>query len=200
MFISEEEIMPQQIENAKEVLMSCGKKHMLSENSGKLLNVRELTAECHMAVGTFYHYFNSKDDLIRQIMDADWTKIIDSMDPIIAGTLSLHDKVEAAYRMIAEFDSHYRSSALAQLTPSEENDLFREKGLRLLYDKIRLFLQSEINAGRIELSASPDSAAYLLVQLFLATGRNPAMDFEELWKCMTFYERSVCRKQAACKI
>ena len=67
------------LENARESLMECGKDFLLQNRDGKAgkINVRDLTARCGMALGTFYHYFDSKDDLVRQIMNAYTIKPID---------------------------------------------------------------------------------------------------------------------------
>lgn len=76
------------------------------------------------------------------------------------------------------------------LNSSAESLSFREQNMRKMYDKIEAFLQREIDCGRLVLSADLKSASYLLVQLFISTGRNPAMSFEDLWACMTFRDTS----------
>ena len=63
-------------------MMEYGREFLLHNQDGKAgrLNIRELTARCGMALGTFYRYFDSKDDLVRQIMMEDWLKVKENID------------------------------------------------------------------------------------------------------------------------
>ena len=184
--------MSQKIENAREKLMTSGRNFLLRNRDGKngKFSVRDLTTECDMALGTFYRYFQSKDDLVRQILSEEWDKMIDSLDPIMQSDTTLFEKVRGIYEQIDEFESNYRFSAMGLLNSSAESLSFREQNMRKMYDKIEAFLQQEIDCGRLVLSADLKSASYLLVQLFISTGRNPAMSFEDLWACMTFRDTS----------
>jgi len=184
--------MSQKIENAREKLMMSGRNFLLRNRDGKngKFSVRDLTTECDMALGTFYRYFQSKDDLVRQILSEEWDKMIDSLDPIMQSDTTLFEKVRGIYEQIDEFESNYRFSTMGLLNSSAESLSFREQNMRKMYDKIEAFLQREIDCGRLVLSADLKSASYLLVQLFISTGRNPAMSFEDLWACMTFRDTS----------
>lgn len=184
--------MSQKIENARELLMECGKDFLLKNPDGKAgkFNVRDLTAQCGMALGTFYHYFSSKDDLARQIIQEDWSKVIISIESAIQSDLSLYEKVKLIYMQVCAFERTYRYSALNLLSPTEENQRFQTNCFELLQNKIEALLTTEIEKNELQLAAKPDVAAYLLIQLFSATARNPRMSFEDLWMCMIFRDTS----------
>ena len=184
--------MSKQIENARESLMKCGKDFLLNNPDGKAgkFKVRDLTSQCGMALGTFYHYFYSKDDLARQIIMEDWLHIMHSIDAIIQGSNCLYEKVKQIYTEIFYFEKTYRYSALNLLSPTEENQIFKKECFVLFQEKIRDFLITEINNKKLHLDADPEKAAYLLLNIFSATARNPNMNFEDLWMCMSFRDIS----------
>ena len=184
------ERMPQKIANAREKLMQRGKIFLLQNADGKQgkLSIRNLTAECGIALGTFYHYFSSKDDLVRQILWEDWQHVLGAIDESLRCGGTLYEKVHCLYDQLDGFEQTYRCSALALFSPTRENIDFREENLRLLYERVQVFLREEVEHGELKLYAETTSAAYLLVQLFLATSRNRDMDFDELWKCMNFQD------------
>ena len=82
--------MSQKIENAKQALTEQCRQFLLNNRDGSLgkFNVRELTAQCGMATGTFYHYFKNKDELVVQILGSDWDDIIADIKPV--SELELH--------------------------------------------------------------------------------------------------------------
>jgi AcrR family transcriptional regulator len=184
----------QKIENARETLMASGKKFLMNNKDGRFgkFNVRSLTAECSMASGTFYHYFESKDDFVIQIMEDDWSKVITAIDHAADMNSSLREKVENIYKSISSFGIDYRYSALGLISPTEKNMDKRKKSEDKMYAHIQLFLMREIELGEIELAANVESASYFLVQLFLAAVRKPEMSFDQLWKCMNFRDKSSC--------
>ena len=184
--------MSQKIENAREALMRCGREFLLRNPDGSAgkFHVRDLTAQCGMALGTFYHYFDSKDDLARQIVREDWLEGLRAIDAIMRSEDSLYGKVKRIYMQIGAFERAYRYSALNLFSPTEENRRFQAECFGLLQNQIRDFLQSEIEKHELQLAARPETAAYLLIQLFRATATNPDMSFEDLWMCMNFRDTS----------
>ncbi len=183
------------IDHAREKLMSCGKKRLI-QNKGKCgaFNLREITAESGIALGTFYNYFDSKDDFILQIMDADWEEILKTVGELASFDLSLYEKVKRIYFKISLFEQTYRYTAMSQLKPEEKNLAHIKRKEQEANILLKAFLQEEIDKGELGLEAKIDSAAYFLIQLLFAAGRNPEVDFDELWKCMNFRDTSVKQK------
>ncbi|MCI2048323.1 MAG: TetR/AcrR family transcriptional regulator [Lachnospiraceae bacterium] len=185
--------MAQKLENARGSLMKYGKNFLLQNRDGLAgrFNVRDLTSGCGMALGTFYRYFDSKDDLVRQIMMEDWMKIMRSIDSEIQSSRSLYEKLKFIYVQICNFEQVYRYSAMNLLSQTEENRVFKEKCLEDLQNKVADFLTAEIDRNELQLTAKTDAAAYLLIQLISATARNPALSFDDLWQCMNFRDISI---------
>ncbi len=52
---------------------------MLLEDGGKGLTIRHVAGRCHVAVGTVYNYFRSKDELTAYVMLEDWQKALCAM-------------------------------------------------------------------------------------------------------------------------
>jgi AcrR family transcriptional regulator len=181
------------LENARGSLMKYGKNFLLQNRDGLAgrFNVRDLTSGCGMALGTFYRYFDSKDDLVRQIMMEDWMKIMRSIDSEIQSSRSLYEKLKFIYVQICNFEQVYRYSAMNLLSQTEENRVFKEKCLEDLQNKVADFLTAEIDRNELQLTAKTDAAAYLLIQLISATARNPALSFDDLWQCMNFRDISI---------
>ena len=182
--------MPRKINNARSRLIVKAREFLIKNRNGEngKLDLRTLTGDCNIALGTFYHYFGSKDDLVKQVLEEDWNSILSDDMTFGNEEMSLHDKVRCMYDRIDEFDRNYRLSALEQLPASIENVEYRRKMSQKMVDRIALFLVKEIDSGRVKFKADVYNAAYLLMELFLATSRNPHMNFEELWECMNFQD------------
>ena len=72
------------------------------------------------------------------------------------------------------------------LCSSDENMALRKKNEDMMYAAVVDFIRAETSAGELTISAKPEVAAYLLVQLLLAAGRRPEIGFDELWKCLNY--------------
>ena len=184
--------MAQRIENARQKLMERGRICLLGTETGQYgrLGIRELTADCGIALGTFYRYFKSKDDLVLQILKEDWDKMLARLDELMLADLSLYEKIRGMYEVVSDYERGYRYSAMQLFSANEENLAFREENMLRLYERIKALLKSEIDRGSLVLTADLDSAAYLLVELIIATAKNPRMDFDDLWRCMIFQDNS----------
>jgi AcrR family transcriptional regulator len=180
--------LPQKLNNAEARLMEQGRAFLLSNRDGSLgkFNLRELTAQCGMALGTYYRYFESKDDLVIRIMCEDWDRVVAAVRGAAGMNGSLRDKLKLIYEKITEFDGNYRYSAMGFLCSSDENMALRKKNEDMMYAAVEDFIRAETDAGELTISAKPEVAAYLLVQLLLAAGRRPEIGFDELWKCLNY--------------
>ena len=180
--------MSRRINNARPALMQQGRLFLMNNQDGRLgkFNLREFTAQCGMASGTFYRYFKSKDYFVIQIMESDLCDVMDEISGVSLREIPLYDKVKIIYEKVAEFERRYYLSAMSLLSPSQENMARRRRNEQLVYDLLSAFLKAEIERGELSLSADCDTAAYLLIQLFVAAARKPDIGFDELWRCMNF--------------
>lgn len=62
----------------KEILEAC--KKIVIEKGLNAVSMRTVAKECHVAVGSIYNYYNSKEDLIISTIESIWTEIIQDID------------------------------------------------------------------------------------------------------------------------
>lgn len=180
--------MPPKIDDAREILLSCGKKTLLRNAHGQYgkFSIRELTAECGLATGTFYSYFKNKDDLARQVLSADWDGVISKNLEIIHSDKTVYEKLDTIYTNIKTFEQAYQYS-LKLFTPSKSNVEFSHRNLQKLYNSLKALLEIEIQRGSFEIKTNLDNAAYLLGQFLFSAAISSAIAFEELWNCLNLF-------------
>ncbi len=100
--------MPKIIEDAKESILHCTRKH-LSETGYASLSLRLIAKECHLGVGTIYNYFSSKDDLVAQIMLEDWLKCLAEMDRHIDGAYDAETGLIQIQQILKNYCTQYES-------------------------------------------------------------------------------------------
>ena len=100
--------MPKIIEDAKESILHCTRKH-LSETGYASLSLRLIAKECHLGVGTIYNYFSSKDDLVAQIMLEDWLKCLAEMDRHIDGAYDAETGLIQIQQILKNYCIQYES-------------------------------------------------------------------------------------------
>lgn len=77
--------MPKIIDDLRDTLLAESRKMLLS---GGELTIRGVAKCCHVAVGTVYNYFKSKDELMAYVMLEDWQQTVSGMQ---AGALTSPD-------------------------------------------------------------------------------------------------------------
>jgi AcrR family transcriptional regulator len=100
--------MPKIIEDAKESILHCTRKH-LSETGYASLSLRLIAKECHLGVGTIYNYFSSKDDLVAQIMLEDWFKCLAEMDRHIVTAIDAETGLIQIQQILKNYCIQYES-------------------------------------------------------------------------------------------
>ena len=70
--------MPKIIENLREILLAASRTLLLEEGY-RALTMRQVAGLCHVAVGTVYNYFPSKDMLAAHILLEDWNDLLRSL-------------------------------------------------------------------------------------------------------------------------
>ena len=175
--------MPDKIENAREILLTHGKT-MLLQSGYSGLRVRDLTRRCGMASGTFYCYFQNKDDLVFQLMDLGWKSLFEKIDQAMNSALPLHDKLAVTFQEVCTRERTYRT--VFEKTPVVP-DRFAGYYLDSMMRMDRIFesiLSAEETSGRIRLPVSPRKTAHIMTRFFVSAGADPEIDFEDLWRLM----------------
>ena len=100
--------MPKILDNVKADLISHTRK-LLQEKGYGAVSMRAVAFECHIAPGTIYNYFSSKDEMIAACMSEDWGNTLDSMKGLVGRFRSIKEVISAIYESIVEYTgSHYR--------------------------------------------------------------------------------------------
>ena len=94
--------MPKVIKDLTNTLYREAKK-LLLEQGFKDMSIRDLAKNCNIAVGTVYNYYESKEDLVADVMLTDWSAGIDDAKKAIIAAESAVDGMEAIYRSVQEF-------------------------------------------------------------------------------------------------
>jgi AcrR family transcriptional regulator len=180
---SEAEHMPDKIENAREILLEQGKTLLLQYGySG--LKVRDLTGRCGMASGTFYCYFQNKDDLVYQLMDIGWTYLFGKIESAMNSDLSLHDKLAVIFSELTVRERTYRAVfAKTPVVPGRFSDYYMASMARLdrIFENI---ITAEIRSGNIALPVSPRMTAHIMTRFLVSASTDPAIGYEDLWRLM----------------
>ncbi len=133
------------MENLRERLIEETRRQLF-ENGYESLNIRTIAKSCHIAVGTVYNYFPSKDMLAANVVLADWQQVAEKMRQSAESCTDTLDGIGAIYGLLLSFHDLYRKifkeSALSPLGPA-----FRERHT-LLCTKIAEFIGLTIDASQ----------------------------------------------------
>ena len=181
--------MPPKIANARETIMNFGREQLLKKGPG--FSVAGLMDECGMATGTFYSYFHSKDDLLLQLVEEDWNKIVADLDAIVGPALSQRGKAEFIFDRLRIFANTYKFAQMkmAMRMPLKYYLQHQARAMKKMTDKIQEILEDDARAGRVALHVPTDKAAKMIMAVCLAVGRDPELSFSDLWYFMHVREQ-----------
>ena len=109
--------MPKLIHGLKELFLETANQMMLNEGINAI-TIREIAHRSHVAVGTVYNYFPSKEALIAHAILADWQNVTAQMTESILSDSSAENGLQAIYQGIHDFASRYRPTWDECRTPS----------------------------------------------------------------------------------
>ena len=104
--------MPKIIEDVKKRILKTSKKRLLIDGYSRLA-IRDIAADCDIAVGTVYNYFKSKDMLVGAVMVEDWRRAVERMSGDCRDVKSLNDGLRAIYDGIVDFSARRRNCLCA---------------------------------------------------------------------------------------
>lgn len=174
--------MPKIIENLRETIVQEGRK-LLSNKEYKELNVREIAKNCNIALGTFYNYFSTKDELILEIVREDWRKISDLIERLKSMDEPCKEKIRKIYISLELFISSYISIfiEMAMLNNySYENHMSNDK-FHLLYGKTSELIDIEKAKNHIHSPLSSYQLAQLIMSNLIYLNTNKYISFDELY-------------------
>lgn len=180
--------MLRKIENGREKLLSCGKKALLKSGYGGI-SISELTAQCGMATGTFYNYFKSKDAFVNQIVSDDWERLLKKVGRQMSRQERPYENVRFLYNCLTEFQRRYRFFATGSTIKNEAIIQNERLALQKLYGIMSDKYRREADSGALEIGTTPENASYMIVQACMVAGRNPDMQFDDLWNFLHAADR-----------
>lgn len=100
--------MPKIIANLSEQIRAQARALLLSDG-WEALTVRAVAARCHVAVGTVYNYYPSKDALIAAVTLEDWQRVLKRMEDAARAAATVTDGLRAVFVELCAFEQQYQS-------------------------------------------------------------------------------------------
>lgn len=117
---------PKIIDSLRETLLTEARRMLLTDG-GRALTIRSVAAACHVAVGTVYNYFRSKDELMAFVILEDWQQTLTGMREGTADAPDVLSGLRCVYDRLTAFEDLYRD---AWRTYAASNDAIRQLHLR----------------------------------------------------------------------
>lgn len=100
--------MPKIIENLQENILSAARR-LIAENGYAAVTMRTVAGECGIAVGTFYNYFPSKDEMLAVCLLHDWRTALAAAKEKTAAAQSAEEAVGTVFAAVCAFEEKNRS-------------------------------------------------------------------------------------------
>jgi len=174
--------MPKVIKNVREKILIEGKS-LLLKNSYSGFNIREISKNCSIGLGTFYNYFKNKDDLAIEIFKDDWQYTLSLIDTLKTSNHSFKDKLFEIYSSLEGFVGRYMSifheiaavKGSGNHCPDYNSDL---------YLKVAELIDKERIATPIRNDIPSDKLSIFIVSNMFSSIRNRNLNFDEIYLLM----------------
>lgn len=134
--------MPKKIENIQSKILSKGKE-ILDNGGFDAFNIRALSKECDIAIGTIYNYYPSKENLIANIMLLDWQKEIEKSKNKIKPSFDGYHTIKIIFETVLSFQQSCREtwglSANSDKVQSELSSLLFKELSDLIHSTLLYF-------------------------------------------------------------
>ncbi len=134
-------------------------------------SIQDIITEIDIAKGTFYHYFNSKLDLLDAMIERMIEQTLQSLEPLVAdGQLSALEKFERFFSDLADWKGENKAFFLdlMNIWYKDENAILRHKVNTASVEKTIPLLAQIIGQGMAEgtfASESPADIAEIVLQI-----------------------------------
>jgi AcrR family transcriptional regulator len=135
------------------------------------MSIQDVLDATDASRGAFYHYFDSKEDLLEAVIERMADAALATIEPMVADPdLSAIDKFEGVFHGLAQFKAERKDLVLAMLDVwlSDHNAVVRERFRRSVTVRLRPLLARIIRQGRDEgrfTVSQPEEAARVVVAL-----------------------------------
>jgi AcrR family transcriptional regulator len=173
---------PKLIENVKQNLIIEGRKTLIEKNY-KELNIRDISKNCSIAIGTFYNYFPNKEEFVSEIFMDDWKKTLDLVDILIPSDKSLMDKLNVIYISLQSFLDKY-ISIFYEMAKTKGYEGKSKYGMDDFFEKMNELLQYEKNKGSLKSHLNLNELTHFVISNLLYLIKTKYTSFEKLYSQM----------------
>lgn len=177
------------IENARERLMGSAKEIALARRNHEF-TISEVTASCGIGIGTFYHYFKGKDDLVAQILEQDWDIVLGNIDRNVSPDKSHYENAKYIFDQIYAFERTYRLSPEIAVKRSARIARVERECREKMNTKIAGLIEKEVRRGNFSFGIDSDRVAIIITRLCIDVSLEPNLTFDDLWKFLYFQDSS----------
>jgi len=169
-------------------------KVLMAEKGYEGVSVNELTQRAGVSVGSFYHHFKDKEDLLVQAIDDDSLVLRQFLREMrtLPVSLSQEERALKASRMIVDFVDKHSSAAShfflgIEKLPLKARQIIQED-LRHYREEMIQDLESAVEAGLMapfDIKLTSEAIYGAVVQLLLLRIRDPEIDREPIIQAIT---------------
>lgn len=172
--------MPKLIENVKENLIIEGRKTLL-DKSYRELNIRDVSKNSGIAIGTFYNYFSNKEDFVHEIFKDDWNNTLSLVDDLKNTNEPIKEKFRMIFLSFEGFLDRYMPIfyEISMLNGYEGNE---QNYIADFYVKVQELLELEKKRGNVTSSLTMDKLSRFIISNITALSKTKYMTFDELFE------------------
>lgn len=170
------------IENPKQLILNKAKE-ILYEKGYSKLNMRALSKECDIALGTIYNYYPTKKDLIVEMMSDYWENYLYSVQKTAELNIDFYAKLNKIFNELKDFIQNFRQYWLTpELYSSRE---YVKSGLQKEYifmDKLIILIEDilikEQDENNIQIKLGTRETANFIIMNFIAIDQMMTFKYE----------------------
>ena len=172
--------MPKIISNLKEELMIKGK-DILVNKGYNALNIRDLAKNCNIGIGTFYNYYQNKDEIVRAIIKTDWERIVKETHVKIQNSdKEFKEKLYIIYDGINRFLSDYLDTFMVMVSAGGKKH--KSDKILIPYENIlKEVLELHKEKRDISYDIPNEKLAKLILNNIIYICRDRSITFDELY-------------------
>jgi AcrR family transcriptional regulator len=175
-------ILSRKIINPKQLISEKAKGILYNQGYHKL-NMRDLSKQCDIALGTIYNYFPTKKELIIELMTDYWQNYLDSVKEIVNSDEDMYTKLRNIFTELKSFVKNFRQYWLTpELYKSKE---YVEGGLQKehvymenLISIIEAILIKEQANKNIHINLGARETANFIIMNFITMVQMPFFKYE----------------------
>lgn len=94
--------MPKNLSNVREDILLVTRQ-LLKDTGYSSLSIRQIASRCGVASGTVYNYYSSKNEIIAEILNSEWTLMLRRIDQSAKAYTKVIDKLEIMFNELSYF-------------------------------------------------------------------------------------------------